>query len=85
MSAQSLIGYAIMIVFGAIIWEASGYIIANILFPWGNAFITSFAPMQDSYNTASLLGQIVVASPLLGLMLWGFDHLNNSNSTAGDD
>jgi hypothetical protein len=30
MSAQSLIGYGILIVFGALIWGASGYIVGGI-------------------------------------------------------
>lgn len=85
MSAQSLIGYGILVVFGAMIWIASGYIVADVLIPWGNGFINTFAPMQDSYNTAETLLQIVVASPFFGLLLWGYDHLNNSNMTSGGD
>lgn len=85
MSAQSLIGYGIMVVFGAMIWIASGYIVADVLIPWGNGFITTFHPMQDSYNTAETLLQIVVASPFSGLLLWGYDHLNNSNASSGGD
>jgi hypothetical protein len=85
MSAQSLIGYGILVVFGAMIWIASGYVVADVLIPWGNGFINTFHPMQDSYNTAETLLQIVVASPFFGLLLWGYDHLNNSNSGSGGD
>ena len=45
MSAQSLIGYVMLIVFGAMIWISSGYIVSQILIPWGNGFITVFHPM----------------------------------------
>ena len=85
MSAQSLIGYAILIVFGSMIWIASGYIVADVIIPWGNGFIMTFSPMQDSYNTAELLLQMVIASPFFGLLLWGYDHINNSNSQSGGD
>lgn len=85
MSAQSLIGYVMLIVFGAMIWISSGYIVSQILIPWGNGFITVFHPMQDSYNTAETLVQIIVASPFFGLLLWGYDHLNNSNASSGGD
>jgi len=83
MSAQSLIGYGVLIVFGALIWGASGYVVGNILVPWGNGFIINGIASQDSYNTALLLIQIVVASPFLMLLLWGYDHINNSNESGG--
>lgn len=85
MSAQSMIGYLIIIVFAAIIWGVSGYVVSIVIIPWGNNFIATFMPMQDSYNTASLLLQIIVASPFLGLLLWGFDHINNANRQSGGD
>ena len=85
MSAQSLIGYIILIVFGAIIWGVSGYIVSDIILPWGNGFISAFNPAQDSYNTAFLLVQIIIASPFVGLLYWGYDHLNNSNQQSGGD
>ena len=85
MSSQSLIGYGIVVVFGLIIWGVSGYIADNVIIPWGNNFITTFNPMQDSYDTAALLVQIIIASPMFGLLLWGYDHLNNSNQQSGGD
>jgi hypothetical protein len=86
MSSQSLIGYIIVVVFSAIIWGAAGYVTGNVIVPWGNNFITSFALVgQDSYNTAYLLIQIIVASPLVGLLFWGYDHINNSNMQSGGE
>jgi hypothetical protein len=85
MSSQSLIGFLILVVFTALIWGASGYVVGNIIIPWGNGFIGVFNPMQDSYNTALLLTQIIVASPFIALLLWGYDHLNNSNMQSGGD
>jgi len=83
MSSQSLIGFGIMVVFTAAIWGASGYLTGNVIVPWGNSFLGTFNPMQDSYNTAYLLVQIILASPFIGLLLWGYDHLNNSNTESG--
>ena len=85
MSSQSLIGYAIVVTFTAIIWGVSGYLVGNIIIPWGNHFIASFNPGQDSYDTAYLLTQIIVASPLFGLLLWGYDHINNSNQQSSGE
>ena len=83
MSAQSTIGFIIVVVFTAIIWGVSGYVTGDIIVPWGNRFITTFNAAQDSYNTAYLLVQIIVASPFIGLLLWGYDHINNSNNQSG--
>ena len=83
MSAQSLIGYGILIVFGALIWGASGYIVGNVIVPWGNDFIMLGVASQDSFNTAQTLIQIMVASPFLMLLLWGYDHINNANTDSG--
>lgn len=83
MSAQSLIGYGILIVFGALIWGMSGYVVGSILVPWGNGFIVFGVASQDSYNTTLLLIQIIVASPFVMLLLWGYDHINNSNMESG--
>lgn len=83
MSAQSLIGYGVLIVFGALIWGASGYVVGNVIVPWGNSFLLVYNASQDSYNTALTLIQIMVASPFLMLLLWGYDHINNSNSDSG--
>jgi hypothetical protein len=86
MSAQSLIGYAILIVFGAAIFGVSGYLVSWVILPWGNHFIGSgFLVSQDSFNTAFLITQIFVASPFITLLLWGYDHLNNSNQQSGGD
>jgi hypothetical protein len=85
MSSQSLIGYMIIVVFSLIIWGVAGYVVGNILIPWGNGFITAFNPQQDSYDTAYLLLQIIIASPFVGLLLWGYDHINNSNMQSGGD
>ena len=85
MSSQSLIGYAILAVFTAIIWGVSGYLVGNVIVPWGNMFMTHGAAMQDSYDTAYLLLQIIIASPMFALLLWGYDHLNNSNAESGGD
>jgi len=85
MSAQSLIGFGILIVFGALIWGASGYVVGNIIVPWGNSFLLVYNASQDSYNTALTLIQIMVASPFLMLLLWGYDHINNSNQQSGGD
>ena len=85
MSAQSLIGYGILIVFGALIWGASGYVVGNVIVPWGNGFITYGVASQDSFNTALTLIQIMVASPFLMILLWGYDHINNSNQQSGGD
>ena len=84
MGAQSLIGFGMLVVFGALIWGVSGYVVGNILVPWGNGFILIYAASQDSYNTAQTLLQIIVASPFLGLLLWGYDHINNSNMQGGN-
>jgi len=83
MSSQSLIGFGIMVVFTAAIWGVAGYLTGNVIVPWGNGFLETFSPMQDSYNTAYLLVQIILASPFIGLLLWGYDHLNNSNTESG--
>lgn len=83
MSAQSLIGYGILIVFGALIWGVAGYIVGNVIVPWGNGFIAFGVASQDSYNTALTLIQIMVASPFLMILLWGYDHINNSNMESG--
>lgn len=85
MSSQSLIGYAIIMVFSAVIWGVSGYVVGNVIVPWGNFFITTGPVMQDSYDTAYLILQIIIASPMFGLLLWGYDHLNNSNAESGGD
>ena len=85
MSSQSMIGYAIMIVFGAAIWGVAGYVTGNIILPWSGNFLAGGAASQDSFNTTSLLIQIIVASPFFGLLLWGYDHIMNSLSSAGDD
>jgi len=85
MSSQSTIGFIIVVVFSAIIWGVSGYVTGNVIVPWGNNFIGVFNAQQDSYNTAYLLVQIIMASPFIGLLLWGYDHLNNSNNQSGGD
>ena len=84
MSSQSFIGYAIIIVFSLIIWGMAGFAV-DLIVPWGNRFLIGFAQSQDSFNTAQLLLQIIVSSPFIGLMLWGYDHINNSNSQSGGD
>jgi len=84
MSSQSFIGYAIIIVFSLIIWGMAGYAI-DLIVPWGNRLLIGYAQSQDSLNTAHLLLQIVVSSPFIGLLLWGYDHINNSNSQSGGD
>jgi len=84
MSSQSFIGYAIIIAFSLIIWGMAGYAI-DLIVPWGNRFLIGYAQSQDSLNTAHLLLQIVVSSPFIGLLLWGYDHINNSNSQSGGD
>lgn len=85
MSAQSFIGYIMLIFFTAAIWGCAGYLVGNVIVPWGNGFIGVFNPSQDSYNTAYLLVQIIIASPFVGLLLWGYDHINNSNQQSGGD
>ncbi|MDD2246324.1 MAG: hypothetical protein PHC39_04500 [Proteiniphilum sp.] len=86
MSAQSLIGFIIMVVFSAIIFGCSGYVVGNVIIPWGNHFLNGwFLQSQDSYNTAYLILQIFIASPIIALFLWGYDHLNNSNRQSGGD
>lgn len=87
MSSQSLIGYMMLVVFSLIIWGVSGYLVGNIIVPWGNGFLSlpGLPPSQDAFNTAYLLVQIIVASPFIGLLLWGYDHLNNSNMQSGGD
>ena len=85
MSAQSLIGFGVLVVFTALIWGATGYIVGNVIVPWGNNFILVYTASQDSYNTALLLIQIMVASPFVTLLLWGYDHINNSNQQSGGD
>jgi hypothetical protein len=84
MSSQSFIGYAIIIVFSLIIWGMAGYAV-DLLVPWGNRFLVGYAQSQDSFNTAYLLIQITISSPFIGLLLWGYDHINNSNSQSGGD
>ena len=84
MSAQSFIGYMILIVFGAMIFGACGYIV-DLLVPWGNSFLSGFSQSQDAMNTAHLIIQIFIASPFLALLLWGYDHINNSNKQSGGD
>lgn len=85
MSSQSFIGYAIIIVFSLVIWNMAGYIV-DLLIPWGNTFLYSGYPQsQDSFNTAYLLIQIIISSPFIGLLLWGYDHMNNSNTQSGGD
>ena len=85
MSAQSLIGFGVLVVFTALIWGATGYIVGNVIVPWGNNFILVYTASQDSYNTALLLIQIMVAAPFVSLLLWGYDHINNSNQQSGGD
>jgi hypothetical protein len=85
MSAQSLLGYIVVIGFAAVTWGVSGYITGNIMLGWGNGFVNTWHLAQDSYNTAYLLVQIIVASPIFGLLLWGYDHINNSNSQQESD
>lgn len=86
MSAQSLIGYIIMVVFSGIIFGCCGFVVGNVIIPWGNTFLNGmFMVSQDSYNTAFLLLQIFIASPIIALFLWGYDHLNNSNRQSGGD
>lgn len=85
MSSQSMIGYGILIVFGAAIWGMAGYVTGNIIMPWGNTFIHNGVAAQDAYDSAYLIVQIIIASPFFGLLLWGYDHIMNSLSdTSGD-
>jgi hypothetical protein len=83
MSSQSFIGFIILVAFTAIIFGVCGYIV-DILVPWGNNFLSlGYSVSQDSFNTAHLLIQIFVASPFIALLLWGYDHINNSNKQSG--
>lgn len=84
MSAQSIIGYGIIIVFSLVIWGMAGYVV-DIIVPWGNQFLNTYPQSQDSMNTAYFLLQIIVSSPFIGLLLWGYDHINNANSESGGD
>lgn len=85
MSSQSFIGYMIIVIFSLIIWNMAGYVV-QILVPWGNQFLyAGYAQSQDAMNTAYLILQIIISSPFIGLLFWGFDHINNSNSQAGGD
>ena len=85
MSSQSMIGYGMLIVFGAAIWGMAGYVTGNIIMPWGNGFINNGVASQDAFNSAFIIVQIVIASPFFGLLLLGYDHIMNSLSdTSGD-
>jgi hypothetical protein len=84
MSSQSFIGYAIIIVFSLVIWGIAGYIV-DILVPWGNIFLNGFAQSQDSMDAAYFIIQVIISSPFIGLLLWGYDHLNNANTQSGGD
>ncbi len=85
MSAQSMIGYGILIVFGAAIWGMAGYVVGNAIMPWSAHFIVNGVASQDAYNAAYLIYQIIIASPFFGLLLWGFDHITNSLSDTGGE
>ena len=75
-----------LIIFTAAIYGGCGYIVSLVLLPWGNHFLgSSFLQSQDSFNTAFTLVQIMVATPFVLLLLWGYDHLNNSNQQSGGD
>jgi hypothetical protein len=80
-----MIGYGILIVFGAAIWGMAGYVTGNILMSWGNGFINNGVASQDAFDSAFIIVQIIIASPFFGLLLWGYDHIMNSLSdTSGD-
>ena len=86
MSSQSLIGFGMLVTFTAAIYGACGYLVSWVILPWGNKFLYSgFLQSQDSFNTAFTLVQIMVATPFVLLLLWGYDHLNNSNQQSGGD
>lgn len=84
MSSQSFIGYAIIIVFSLVIWGLAGYAV-DLIVPWGNRFLIGFAQSQDSLDAANFIIQVIISSPFIGMLLWGYDHINNANTQSGGD